>query len=185
MIGLRYIDELFAIYRIPREFWRLIREDLRWEGKIRALEGIVIFLLLPSVVSSSVVYFQVAFDTQFYSLLIAAATLFVGFSMNSVLLLLKYSNQENSSSLLVNQTRNIISYLLYLGLLLAFLGISGYIFSLQIKGDSPVDLKMLYVNIAVSSIAVFVLVHFLIVVAFLPARIFTIIEQTSKSSFWD
>lgn len=173
MIGVRYIDELFAIYRIPREFWSLISEDLRYDGRLRQIEGFVILLLIPTVFGLTVANFGIMFDGQFYSLLIAAATLFVGFSMNSVLLLLRYSSKEDASPLLIDQTRNLISYLLYLGVLLAFLGMIGYTLTLQNLGTG--DLLMIFV----SAVSAFSLSHFLIVVLFLPARIFTIIEQST------
>lgn len=174
MIGLRYVDELFAIYRIPREFWKLIKEDLRYEGNLRRVEGFLVFLSLPILASSSVIYFKVNLANQFFSLLIAAATLFVGFSMNSVLLLLRYSSKEDASPLLVDQTRNLISYLLYLGVLLGFLGLLGYIVSSE--SISPPQ----WLEIAVAAISVFALIHFLVVVLFLPARIFTIIERSTE-----
>lgn len=175
MIGIRYIDELFAIYRIPREFWRLIQKDLRYDGRIRKIEGFLLLVSLPLISSSVITYYEVTFGNQFYSLLIAAATLFVGFSMNSVLLLLRYSNKEDSSPLLVDQTRNLISYLLYLGVFLAFLGLTGY--AATAKTVNPPE----WIGVIVTTLSVFVLVHFLIVVLFLPARIFTIIEQTASS----
>lgn len=174
MIGIRYVDELFAIYRIPREFWRLIKEDLRYDGYLRRIEGFTIFLLLPALTGVSVAYYGLAFGNQFFSLIIAAATLFVGFSMNSVLLLLKYSNKDDASTLLVDQTRNLISYLLYLGVVLGFLGLLGYILTSK-NVSSPH-----WLGVTASAISVFALTHFLIVVLFLPARIFTIIERSTS-----
>lgn len=182
MIGIRYVDELFAVKRIPQEFWLLIRQDLRYDGRLRKAEGFVV-LLLPSIIGSSLIfYFEVLFSSSFYSLLIASATLFVGFSMNSVLLLLKYSDREDASPLLIDQTRNLVSYLLYLGVILAFLGLVGYALTAQ-AGAGSVDGTMRIFHLVMSALSVFALVHFLVVVLFLPARIFTIIEQSVEKSY--
>lgn len=183
MIGLRYADELFAIYRIPREFWILIREDLRYDGQLRRLEGAVLFLSLPILFAYLIFNLNITFGTGFYSLLIASATLFVGFSMNSVLLLLKYSSKEDASPLLVDQTRNMIAYLLYLGVFLAFIGVAGYTATIQLT-DTMTETNIIYLaNSGISATSVFILTHFLIVVLFLPARIFTIIENSYDESY--
>ena len=184
MIGVRYVNELFAIKSIPREFWRLIREDLRFDGNFQKIEGFLVLLFLPVLFSSLISIYGVTLPQQFYSLLIAISTLFVGFSMNSVLLLLKYSNKENSSALLVDQTRNLISYLLYLGVLLAFIGIIGYVAASLIQGQKSAPELLQTLNLIISSISIFLLSHFLIVVLFLPARIFTIIEQSTDNGFF-
>mgnify|MGYP000193855694 CR=1 FL=1 len=183
MIGIRYVDELFAVKRIPKEFWLLIRQDFRYDGTLRKAEGFVVLLLPAIICSSLIVYFEVLFKSDFYSLLIAAATLFVGFSMNSVLLLLKYSDKEDASPLLIDQTRNLISYLLYLGVILAFLGLVGYALTAQAGTESIVGDTTRIFHLIMAAISVFVLVHFLVVVLFLPARIFTIIEQSVEKSY--
>lgn len=173
MIGINYADELFAVVRIPGKFWEVIQEDLRYDGWLRSLEGFVVLVLPALIVSSIVVRFSIVLEKQFYSLLIAAATLFVGFSMNSILLLLKYSNEEDASKLLIDQTRNLITYLLYLGVALAGTGIVGYVIT------SQEHLQIELASTVISTLSIFVLTHFLVVVLFLPARIFTIIEGST------
>lgn len=180
MIGIRYVDELFAIISVPREFWRLIRKDLRYDGNLEKIEGFFIFFLLPILAIYPVYSLKIAFGSRFYSLLIPTATLFVGFSMNSVLLLLRYSNKDDASPLLVDQTRNMITYLLYLGVVIAGIGVAGYIADTQITENISSGSYIFLANNLISIASVFTLTHFLIVVLFLPARIFTIIENTSN-----
>jgi len=174
MIFLRYFDELFAIKSIPKEFWSVISEDLRYDGILKKVEGFTLLLLTPIAAGLGIIYYNIALGAQFYTLLIGGATLFVGFAMNAVLLLLRYSDQEAASELLIAQTRNLISYLLYLGVALALLGLLGYVVAPDARGFPEL------VKIAVSAASIFTFTHFLIIVLFLPARIFTIIEKAAN-----
>lgn len=174
MLGANYINQLFAIISIPARFWDLIKKDLRYDGFLRVVEGFVVLLAFPVLSAVWVVLNGIVLDKQFYSLMIPSASLFVGFSMNAILLLLRYSDRDDASEILIDQTRNMVTYILYVGIAIATVSVAGYVFSIH-AGDTTT----IYTRFT-SYISVFLMTHFMNVILFLPARIFTVIESTTN-----
>jgi hypothetical protein len=114
-------------------------------------------------------------DYNALRLIIPAISLFVGLLTNSVILLLRYSDTNNPSENLIDQTRNISIYLIVSGILIVSLSIGGYFSSLVI--DGAVLISKIY-----SAIMVFLLSHYLFSILLLPARLFVIIENSSKTN---
>lgn len=155
------------MYRVHRIFIVLFRSLISESGKLRVLGSLI---GIPMVVGLTSVYLSLGVSVDFLTLIVTALTLFVGFSMTSVIMLLRYAGSSNANPDLIKDTRNISTYLITLGIMYIFACIFG--------------IATIYNNIQVlpnsfESFLVFSsLTHYLMVVLLFPARIFSIVENT-------
>lgn len=151
--------------------WREFHQPLKAETAPYKFRFFV--YILPLFFAIPVFVTEFAIDYNALSMIIPALSFFVGLLTNSVIFLLRYSDTNNPSGNLIDQTRNISIYLIVVGILIIALSISGYFSSLAF--DSVFLLTKIY-----SAVLVFALAHYLFTALLLPARIFVIIEDTSN-----
>ena len=157
------------MYRIHRIFIVLFESLISESGKIRVL-GSLIGIPVSVGVSSAVLRLGISVD--FLTLVVTALTLFVGFSMTSVIMLLRYAESPDANPDLVEDTRNISTYLITLGIMYIF----GCIFGI-VTIQNSISILPNYIE----TFLVFCsLTHYLMVVLLFPARIFSIVENTGE-----
>ena len=160
---------MYSLFGIWEEFHSPLKQETA-PYKFRALVYVI-----PLLLSIGALLTDFIIDYNALRLIIPAISLFVGLLTNSVILLLRYSDTNNPSENLIDQTRNISIYLIVSGIFIVALSIGGYFSSLVI--DDFVLIAKIY-----SAIIVFLLSHYLFSIFLLPARLFVIIENSSKTS---
>lgn len=155
------------MYRIHRIFIVLFRSLISESGKFRVLSSLI---GIPTVVGLAALLLNLGISVDFLTLVVTALTLFVGFSMTSVIMLLRYAGNSDANPGLIEDTRNISTYLITLGIVFIF----GCIFGIATIQNNISILP----NIIESFLVFSSLTHYLMVVLLFPARIFSIVENT-------
>lgn len=160
---------MYSIHHIPSVVIRSIYGD---SGVIKS----TLFLFVVPIVFVILAYaFSIRLSVSFLSVVVPSMTLFVGFSMNAVVLMLRYAERSDASPGLIEQVRNISVYLIMLGILLLFAALFGIIAS----GNANLPVISMYpqFTLLLSAIYVGLLVHFFTVALLFPVRIFVIVEN--------
>ena len=136
-----------------------------------------IFLAIIPACAAVINYiFEIQASSLLLSTLVPAMVLFVGFSMNAVVLLLRYAESSNADPELVEQARNISVYLVTFGMIIATAAFAGIIW--VNNSNSGQDLGLIP-----SSVLIFLLTHYVLVALLFPTRIFTIVENIGRENF--
>lgn len=155
---------MYRVHRIPLVlFCSLISES----GKLRVLGSLIGIPFVVGVISA---HYDLKISVEFLTLIVTALTLFVGFSMTSVIMLLRYADSSGANPDLVDDTRNISTYLISLGIIFIF----GCIFGIATIQNGIQVFPQNFESFLVFGS----LTHYLMVVLLFPARIFSIVENT-------
>lgn len=154
---------MYRVHQIPGV---LIRSIYRESGPTRtlgALFGIPILIGIATFAAGLQVH------QPFLKTIITTMTLFVGFSMNVVVLMLRYADRSDSSGNLIVQVRNISVYLIAVGIVLLLFSLIG---TVLIENNVSLPLHGIPSALYYAFIA-----HFFAVALLFPARVFSIIEN--------
>jgi hypothetical protein len=115
----------------------------------------------------------------FLRLIVTSMTLFVGFSMNVVVLMLRYAESSDASSRLITQVRNIAVYLVSLGIIIVLLAFIGMVISENLADRTNTILTGVAIAVGPAASAAYyaLIAHFFMIALLFPARVFTIIEN--------
>ncbi|MDG5821638.1 hypothetical protein [Natronococcus sp. A-GB7] len=130
---------------------------------------IVYLAVIPLAIGAISLILQYEVHSGFLEVTIVSMTLLVGFSMNAVILMLRYAENTDSDRQLVAQVRNIAVYLVTLGISILIAAIVGIAFLENSSSEA--------VRTTISSIYFIIITHFFMVCLLFPARIFVIIER--------
>lgn len=160
---------MYSIHHIPNVVIRSIYGD---SGVIRST---LFLFIIPIACAVSAYAFSIRLSSSFLSVVVPSMTLFVGFSMNAVVLMLRYAERSDASPGLIEQVRNISVYLIMLGILLLFAALLGIIAGGN--ADLPVISAYPQLTLLLSAIYFGLLVHFFAIALLFPVRIFVIVEN--------
>lgn len=157
---------MFRIHWLPVILFSSV---LKESGKIRA--SVALFGIPAAVGLCS---YLLGFRIHQASLksIVTSMTLFVGFSMNAVVLMLRYAESSDANPDLIEQVRNIAVYLVTLGIILVFIALIGIV---TVKNS-----QLEAVGRGESALYYSLLIHFFTVALLFPTRIFTVVEQIGK-----
>lgn len=119
---------MYSIFGIWSEFHSPL------EGETTSHKFKIFVYVIPLFLSILAFLFNFVINYNALRLIIPSISLFVGLLTNSVILLLRYSDTNDPSENLIDQTRNISIYLILSGTIIVALSIGGYFFSLMISG---------------------------------------------------
>jgi hypothetical protein len=163
------------MYRTHRVALVLYRSLVSESGVFR----VSIFLAIVPFCAGTINYFLgIRAGSLLLSTLVPAMVLFVGFSMNAVVLLLRYAESSDADPELVEQARNISVYLVTFGIIIATVAFAGIIWVKNFKSGQGLGLIP-------SSVLIFLLTHYVLVALLFPTRIFTIVEKIGRENFRD
>lgn len=163
---------MYSIIAIVKEHCKSLRSDLNPEWKIW-----IHTVIIPMIVGASLLPLGFEATSGFISVLVPMLSILVGFSINSVVMLVgqpegdEYENDYKQGQLeeLVLQTRSHTLYAIVFGLgLLAICGV----FYLHFQSNDPGQL----VTQVLSFILFTALAHYLLTLYLLPGRIYSIVE---------
>lgn len=130
-------------------------------------------ILFPIILSSSMVSLGFRVTDDLLGIIIPAVAILVGFSLNTVVLLLRYSENSDASRGLVSKVRTFSVYSILLGIIILTITIGMIIWN-----SSEVVITLPGYWYPLSSVAVFFLLsHYLFVILLLPPRVSVIVER--------
>lgn len=180
---------MFSIWDIGEQFYDAIVEV----DNVSPIVFWLVFAGLPILVGVSAVLSGFRVHSSLLTLIIPSMTLFVGFSINSVILLLRYSENSDASKNLIDQVRNLAIYVVVVGIILVVITFAGFTFingvgnsiipaPITIRGVDLLATPDLQALGAFGSIIVYsLLAHFLMTILLLPARVYVIVERAGKT----
>jgi uncharacterized membrane protein YdcZ (DUF606 family) len=138
------------------------------------VRGIIALILIPLVITGSLLYFGVQINNEIIKSVISAVAILVGFSLNALLLLLRYSKESDSSDKLMRIVRHISTYTILIGIFT----VSFCLVSLLLLNNFSCD----YMVKAISAIIYLLTSHYLLSVLLLPARVFVFVEMAEDNN---
>lgn len=164
---------LFSIRKIVRVHYSTIIDESNTKRKV-----FFVFLGVPVIIAFLAMLFSVGATTNLMMAVVSMLAILIGFSINAVFLLMSggSENPTPDEKELFENTRNITLYSIIVGLfslVLAGLVLTGISNNVLLAGD-----KLL---ILLSGILFFLLVHYVITLFLLPARLYVIVELSVGS----
>lgn len=140
-----------------------------------ATYSFIVFLLLPVIISLILVIIGIHVTQQFLAVLISALAVLIGFTINAVVLLMRYRADDTNEDLrkLVRQTRVHAHYLMVLGFfILSYIIVYYLIFTAGFTVGIPLIAE------SISFLTYFLMAHFLLTLLLIPARLYVVVENS-------
>lgn len=157
-------NSIYSIFDITGNFIStVLGEEV---GKVR---GSIALILLPIVSTAVLLRYNIFINAEIVKSVISAVAILVGFSLNALLLLLRYGKASDSSDKLMRIVRHISTYTIIVGIFTVSLSLV----SLLLLENSPNDLEIYSISVIIYLITS----HYLLSVLLLPARVFVFVEN--------
>lgn len=162
-------NSIYSIFGIIENFVStVLGEEV---GKVR---GSIALILLPIVSTGTLLCYNITINTEIVKSVISAVAILVGFSLNALLLLLRYSEASNSSDKLMRIVRHISTYTILIGIFI----VSFSLISLVLLENNPNNLEKYIMSFVIYLITS----HYLLSVLLLPARVFVFVENAEGNT---
>lgn len=159
---------MYSILRIIELFRKRV---VRSAGPVKSTLYLV---LIPIIASLFITYVGFTVTDRLLTVIIPAVSILVGFSLNTVVLLLRYSENTDASNNLMENVRTFSVYSILVGMAILALTIS-MIISESLAFPQNLTTSLHYIS---SGAVFFLLLHYLSVVLLLPSRVFVIVENS-------
>lgn len=161
------MTNLYSAFGITSQFIQsVLGEDT---GIIR---GIIALLAIPVLVAAVLLYLGFSISPQMHRAIISAVSILVGFSLNAVLLLLRYSMSSTASDKLMKIVRHISIYSVLVGIIVVSITLTSLLITQNTQNTLVARIFFGAIFLSVS--------HYLLTVLLLPARVFVVVELAER-----
>jgi amino acid transporter len=161
------MTSLYSTFDITSQFIQsVLGEDT---GVVR---GVIALLVIPILITVIFLSYGFSIDPQMHRAIISAVSILVGFSLNAVLLLLRYGMNSDASNKLMRIVRHISIYSVLIGVIVVIVSLTSLLITQNMESSLITGFLSGVIFLSVS--------HYLLTVLLLPARVFVVVELAEK-----